>query len=124
MKNNKYGPLILSGGIKVYIDFNYLFMTDDCYQFPQNLMTVEKNFSLSQYRAYIQEQQKIPFVIEVLFNQKGFVIGRRKHPIWHQLADQIAPERMRYISVTNLLRQWNKSKNKHKKLKLRFFLAD
>jgi tRNA(Ile)-lysidine synthase len=120
IKNNKYGPLVLSGGVRVYTDFNYLFICRKDYQLSSDFNVEDMQMNLAEYKTYLH-QNNLPLLVELLDKDKNFVLAKRTHPLLEQLTDQLTLEKMRYLSSTQLLRQWSKDKNIHKTLKLRFF---
>lgn len=121
LKNHKYGPLKLSGGTSVYMDFNYLFICNDTYKLSSKFQIQEVTLSYGEYKNFLK-QNSLPMVVVINQNIKGFVFSKRKHPLLNALPESIGLEKLRYVSATNLLRQWAKTKNISKTLKLRLFL--
>lgn len=119
MKNEKQGPLILSGGLKAYIDFNYILITKKSYNLPTKLNSSEVTVNLQDYKDLLFEDS--PCLIELLNGDKSFVFSKRVHPYFSALVDGNTLEMKHHLRPTNLLRQWSKKKNQNKVLKLRVF---
>lgn len=119
LKNNKLGPLTLSGGLKVYLDFNYVLVTSKEYQLPTKLQKVEVCLKLDEYRDYLSKH--IPLLVEFVSRDNGFTYSKRKHPLLTKIVDRSSVGTKQQLSPTNLLRQWSKKKNQNKVLKLRLF---
>jgi tRNA(Ile)-lysidine synthase len=126
MQNRKLGPLLLSGNIELYIDFNHLLLIKNLE--PLSLKPTVQIFSYEEFSDFVKKywsSQTAPgfyFQVQILDNPIGFTQTNVIHPIITKYANgntQILPS----ISITNLLRQWQKEKNCKKKLKLTYFQA-
>lgn len=121
LKNNKYGPLILSGGLKAYVDFNYVLIVGKNYKLANNFKVSEHTLTLNEFKNYLSI--RYPTLIQLVKNDNHFVYSKRKHPLLNGTSEQTILDIKRKIGPTNLLRQWSKLKNQNKVLKLRFFEA-
>lgn len=121
LKNNKYGPLSLPGGLKVYLNFNYILICNSRYKLPSNVSFQDYEFTYKEYTYFLKKS--LPLFVELKIKDKNFIFPKRVHPLYKGLPDTLRLEKMRYLSALNLLRQWSKKKNQNKSLKLRIFLA-
>lgn len=122
LNNNKHGPLTLSGGIKVYIDFNYLLICSKSFSGFNLIEEKVIDLTYPQFKTYL-ETHNIPKMVEVLSGSRGINFPRRSHPIEIDFMGRSSSSQSRYLSALNLLRQWSRPKNINKSLKLRFFIA-
>lgn len=120
LKNNKHGPLTLSGGLKVYVSYNYLFITVK--DFTDNLV-LKKHSGLFTRNEFVEflKHNGLPAFLSIQTKDNSFSIPKLIHPMHAVYSGFITQERLRYIQPLSLLRQWSKAKNLNKSLKLSLF---
>ena len=125
MSHNKFGPLTLTNGIKVYLDFNMLLMTKED---PPNLkkeLKESKTFSYEEFTHELKDRisrenvnLSFPFFVTI----QGHRLDRRNFNTTFntECISQLRSEGINYYPSLKLLREWSKKKNRHKVLRLNF----
>jgi len=127
LKNNKFGPLSLTKGVKVYISYHHLFMVNKKHSEPIYNQDFKFNdefekISLSEYKIRLKDylQNFYPAWVIIENNTRGFNFNKRIFPYQSEVCRSLNEANISYLSALNLMAQWSKPKNKNKILKLRF----
>lgn len=126
MNNNKYGPLTLTGGVKVFLDFNMIFMTKKSYQSTSVIKTSKAIMSIEQYRTYLHDKipdintlGSFPFLVKVLspgIDKRNFNTSFNT-----EIVRKLKAVKANYYPALKLFREWSKKRNHHKILHLEFY---
>jgi tRNA(Ile)-lysidine synthetase-like protein len=123
LSNNKFGPVSLTSGVQVYLDFNMILLTKEAAPKLSKKFDDYKKFSFDEFvnflKSHIRQSNThldFPFFILV----KGTHLDRRNFNTTFNIK---ALETMRsngesYYPALKLLRVWLKKKNRHKVLRL------
>ncbi len=125
MQNDKYGPLSLTGGVKVYLDFNLILLTQKKAPALNFNLGEFETYSFDEYHDFLTEyfdrednQMSFPFWVII----KGPKLDKRNFQTNFGV-DAVSEFRKRgllYYPALKLWREWSKKKNRHKVLRLFF----
>ena len=128
LKNKKFGPISLTNGVKVYLDFNLVLMTKMNQPNLKFKYKSEKLFSYDEYINYIDElipSKKVhldfPFIVTI----KGGNLDKRNFNTTFntRAIAELKSAHLKYYPALKLLREWSKKKNRHKVLRLNFLTS-
>ena len=141
LKNNQQGPITFSGGVQLVVSFNQLlffkkgYEIDNTYYLNEHdlcasrLMHHFTSFTYEQFLKLVSEKLKKvslnDFPLWVVIERKGakWVSGqKRAYPLGTKLTAKLLQEGTLFISALNLVRQWQKSSNRKKSLRLTFLI--
>lgn len=124
--NDKSGPLLLSGGLRAYLDFNIILLTKEADKLKLKATRFEEltfdEFSQRLDHLLLDKSSQLcfPFIIEV---QGSFIDKRKFDTSFNKEITQALKSKNRtYYPALKLLRQWSKKRNRHKSLRLSFYL--
>ena len=126
MKNNKGGPLLLSGGLNVYIDFNTVLITKEK---SPSAMTErfdhDRKFSFDEFSSFLQEEisrKRSHLNFPFLFKISSRNLDSRQFSISFNCETEklLKDAGQYYYPALKLLREWSKKRNLHKTLKLNY----
>lgn len=128
LKNNKFGPITLTKGIKVYLDLNLLLMT----KLEQPRLKFKSKeaqaFSYDEFINYIEEvipSKKLHLDFPYLVTIKGPSLDKRNFNTTFntKALAELRSANIKYYPALKLLREWSKKKNRHKVLRLNFLTS-
>lgn len=135
IKNNKQGPLSFSGGVKLVLNYNHLFLYTKGYDskdsdYLRKELSLEHSYlpiSLKEFKKLVlslltTDNQNALFPNWVIIEKNNqWVIGqKRPHPLWPLVTDFWIKNNITFVSALSLLKQWQKKANSKKILRLRF----
>lgn len=124
LENNKYGPITLTNGVKVYLDFNtLLFVNTDFVLQSKKMKRWDVEMTIEQYYSFLIEHfAKVDihclFPMWVSVKTKKFQKGRFNTSFETESFIKLQNSRENYFSALKLLREWSKKQHRHKTLKL------
>ena len=130
LTNNKFGPLVLTKGIKAYVSFNYILICNDKFSpdYPSDFLDKSQfeKMSLADFTKMLQSfvDEDIAFPLWVILDKSSRWINnnKREFPLCAKYTRKLNDENQVYLSAMSLLAQWSKVKNCTKKIRLRFLV--
>ncbi len=130
LRNNKFGPLILTKGIKAYISFNYVLICNDNFKsnYPDDFDDKSKLVKMNlkefkhELKSLVDDAPSYPLWVILDNKSRGFSFNKRTFPLDEKYTEDLNNNDVSYLSALSLLAQWSKEKNRHKKLCLRFLV--
>jgi hypothetical protein len=128
LKNNKYGPISLTNGVKVYTDYNLILMTKEAEEQLKPKFNENKSFSYDQFVNYLdqtisskKQQLDFPFLVII----KGGHLDKRTFNTSFSVkaVAELKDRKLTYYPALKLLREWSKKKNRHRVLRLNFLTS-
>lgn len=127
LKNNKVGPLLFSGGIYAYLDYNQVLLTElednlteltDLFLKPKKMSFDRFLNESGEFIADKNNQLAFPFLVKV---EHGNLDVRKFDTSFNKNTTQkLKEQRVRYYTVTKLIREWAKKRNRHRVLEINF----
>lgn len=123
LKNNKYGPISLTNGVKAFVDFNLVMLTKSSETKMGLKFQDYKTFSYDEFVNFIEItipskllHYDFPYIVLI----KGSNLDKRKfNTSFNRSAIQeLKDQGLKYYPALKLLREWSKKKNRHKVLRL------
>jgi tRNA(Ile)-lysidine synthase len=130
LQNNKYGPLSLTAGYQVYLDFNILLITKcDEPSHLQDLFSNSKKFNFEQFFSFLAKRLfdenhhlSFPFLVKI---EAGNLDKRNFDTSFNtRSVKSLRDSRSNYYPALKMMREWSKKKNKHKALEINFLVLD
>lgn len=108
LKNNKFGPLIISGGLRVYLNYNHIYISENS---PTKKSSFEsKKYSLYEFKKQLGQKAFFAEFVRV----KNFNLPKMKRQVPFDVGS------VGKITPLDLLRHWEKPQNVNKILDLAF----
>lgn len=128
--NNKFGPLILTKGIKAYISFNYILICNNKFKpsYPNDYKDKTKfeNCTLDDFKRmlkdFVDEDRAFPLWVILDGKSRWLNTNKRTFPICSSYTRKLNEQNQNYLSAMSLMAQWSKEKNSSKKIRLRFLV--
>ena len=127
MKNNKYGPMTLTRGVKAYLDFNSILLVRKKYTFKpvKQLPSFQQVLTYEEYQNHLEDYlgntiNNDYFPFWVLVKSHNFSKGGFDSAFNPKQVEFMKNSGQNYFSALKLLREWSKKQHRHKKLKLHF----
>lgn len=129
LKNNKFGPLTLTSGVKAYLDFNMILLTKEQAPSLSLLFSDFRTFSFDEYVDFLGEyisnpntHHAFPFftiVKRVRLDKRKFDTTFNK-----QALNELRANSENYYPALKLLRLWSKKSNRHRVLRINLLSQD
>ena len=123
LKNGKFGPLSLTNGFKVYLDYNMLLLTKEKPRPANFLFDKAKTYTYEQFLQFIKDyiisndtHCDFPFFVTV----EGASLDKRKFNTSFNIesVEFLRQKNINYFPALKLLRQWSKKQNRHRVLRI------
>lgn len=126
--NNKTGPLVLSGGFQVYIDFNCILITKKIREkILKSAWPKDRYFTFDEFVSYLSEEithKKNHFNFPFIFKLATRNLDYRQFGISFNSETEkwLKQNDICYYPGLKLMREWSKKRNLHKVLKLNYYV--
>jgi len=125
LKNNKHGPLTLTNGVKVYLDYQTLLLTKKSSPLLAKKFDDFKTFSYDEFYHYLEDWlsskfQHLDFPFIVLVKYSSFKKRNFYNSFNPNLIQGLKENHEEFYPALRLLREWSKKRNRHKVLRLNF----
>lgn len=128
MLNNKFGPLTMVKGLKLYLSFNHILICNDDFKvaYPDLAEINYQVMNLSEFKTelnrYVFKGKVFPLFVAVDKKSRWISFSKRDYPLNSSFAKSIREKNLTYQAALNLLAQWSKPKNQNKLVNLSFLV--